>query len=137
MTIQNLRRLTPNELVVLLVDSDDRSRARDTRIVASGGHAVRGVPSALHALHYLEQHASRVALVIAEQVMPAGLDGLRLLIQVKKRWPSIRRVICTARPRGELVVRAKTDADARTLIRPVPEHKLVAVIQEELDAYAR
>lgn len=127
-------RQSHNERVVLLVDNDAVTLARDARVVSGAGYAVRTARSGLHAQQILAR--DKVALILTEHLMP-GIDGLSLLLLVKKHWPDTRRVIATARPRGELVMRAKVEADARTLIKPVTPYKLITVVKEELDAYGR
>jgi DNA-binding NtrC family response regulator len=127
----NTRR-QPSDPQVLIVDCDGARLAQDRRRLTLAGYSVVTARSGMHAQRLLEQKP--VALVMTEQVMP-GMDGLALLRFVKSRWPKTRAVIMTERPRGQLVMQAKLEANARTLIRPVSDVKLMTVVKEELDAY--
>jgi DNA-binding NtrC family response regulator len=118
--------------LVLLVDSDDESRDDDERVLRHAGYRVESVPSGLHAQQILDRE--EVALVVTEQVM-IGVDGLSLLTFIRKRTPRVRRVLATRRPSGELVMRARVEAGARTLLRPIKPEKLLSVVRQELDAY--
>ena len=120
--------------LVLLVDDDVRGRAHTEELLVAHGFSVKCVPSGLHAIRVLER--SPVGIVLAEQRLQEGLDGLGLLVLVKSRWPKVRRVVMCKRPTGELVMQAKILADARVLIRPVSPAKLVAAMQEEFRALA-
>lgn len=117
--------------VLLVGGADDRDNAGALR---QAGYPVVLAPSGLHAQRVLEQDDS-VGLVITEHDM-VGIDGLGLLILVQSRWPAIRRVIATVRPRGVLVMEARMFAGARTLHRPIKREKLLTVVKQELDAYA-
>ena len=123
------------EPAILVVDGDEGSLKELQGTLRAHGFSVKGAPSSLHAIRVLEREP--LGLVLAEQRMPEGMDGLGLCVLVKSRWPKVRRVVMAKRPTGELVMQAKILADARTLLRPVSPAKLVAVIDEELRAFAR
>jgi|SRR6185436_3275170 len=128
-----------NEPLILVVDGDNYERTRIQRILEAIGYCTIGAPSGLHAQQILNGKKAAdtpIGMVITEQRMSAGIDGLGLLMLIKSRWPKIRRAIMTTRPPGALVMEARIHADARTLIKPVPAEKLISVVQEELRAYA-
>lgn len=119
---------------VLVVDSDRAARAELESVLRSAGFVVKGAPSSLHAIQVLERE--HVRLVIAEERMQTGLDGLGLVVLVKSRWPSVRRLVMARRTTGELVMQAKVLADARTFSRALAEDKIVALVKQELRAFA-
>lgn len=122
-----------NEHAILIVDDDEEARKLCVLVLKERGYRVAAVPSGLHAQQILEHDG--VAVIITEHRMQ-GILGLDLLLLVKRRWPRVRRVLAAKKPSGELVMRARTEADARTLLRPIKPEKLVTVVEEELLAYA-
>jgi DNA-binding NtrC family response regulator len=126
------RRQQSDPKVLLVGGLDDRANAR---VLRQAGYPVDLAPSGLHAQQVLEREHELIGLVITEQDM-TGIDGVGLLMLVKSRWPRIRRIIATGRPRGALVMDARMYADARTLHRPIAREKLLTVVKQELDAYA-
>jgi DNA-binding NtrC family response regulator len=128
----NAERRRSDPSVLLVGGSDDHNNAR---VLSQAGYPVERVPSGLHAQQVLEREHEKIGLVITEQEM-MGIDGIGILMLVKSRWPRIRRVIATKRPRGALVMDARIYADARTLHRPIAAEILLTVVKQELDAYA-
>jgi DNA-binding NtrC family response regulator len=117
---------------VLVVDGDRASLDETRAVLRDHGFLVLAAPSSLHAIRVLEREP--VAIMLAEQRMRAGMDGLGLCMLVRRRWPKVRRVVMCRRPTGELVMQARMLADARTITRPVAAQRLVAALDEELRA---
>ncbi len=117
---------------ILVVDGDKVSLEHTRSVLREHGFQVLTAPSSLHAIRVLGREP--VSVVLAEQRMRTGMDGLGLCMLVKRRWPKVRRVVLCKRPTGELVMQAKMFADARTLVRPISPQRLAAALDEELHA---
>lgn len=79
---------------VLFVDDEDKARkyfaralAPEMEVYTAGGVA--------EALSVLEEHASRIAVLVTDQRMPEA-TGVQLLRQARARWPQIVRMLTTA-----------------------------------------
>ena len=96
---------TDTPLSVLIVDDEPALGRAAARALRGRSIAVRVVEDPRGALEILaEQHFD---LVLSDYQMP-GLDGVRLLDEVRRRHPRVRRVLMSAAPPSDLDERLAT-----------------------------
>ncbi len=87
---------------ILIVDDEPalgRAAARALRSSDLAVHVLEDPASALELL--AEQH---VDLVLSDYEMP-GINGVRLLDEIRRRYPAVRRVLMSAAPPDDLELR--------------------------------
>lgn len=90
--------------VVLLVDDEPIHLQLLSNLLARHSVRVLSAASGLHALDILKVES--VALVVSDYWM-RGMNGIQLLDEVKRLYPSIGRILLTGEPDAEIVVEAK------------------------------
>jgi DNA-binding NtrC family response regulator len=88
--------------VVLCVDDDGAVLSSLRRLFRGEPYEVVTTPNPAQALACLRRRP--VSVIIADERMP-GANGSELLAEVRDRWPWIGRVILTAYPGHEVMVR--------------------------------
>src|SRR5579863_2145151 len=79
---------------VLLVDDEKRYRSALTKALRYEEYAVWSAPSHQEALNLCDQYA--FDLVILDLMMP-GMDGLQLLVRIRKKLPLVRSIIISGK----------------------------------------
>jgi FixJ family two-component response regulator len=79
---------------VLFVDDEEQALKYFPKVLAKG-FEVFTANSAAAAVGVLEAHGERVGVIVSDQRMP-GRTGVDLLIEVRRRWPAIVRILLTA-----------------------------------------
>lgn len=79
--------------VILLVDDEAAVRGAVAQILAELGHTVLVASGGREALRMLDERRD-VNLVLTDLSMP-GMDGSRLIREVKRRWPGMRTMLMT------------------------------------------
>ena len=82
-------------LSILLVDDDPMVREVTAWMLADAGHDVREAEDGVAALEVLQHGA--IDLLITDINMPR-MDGLRLVQEVKQRWPGMPVLLISGRP---------------------------------------
>lgn len=122
-----------SESCVAIVDDFPDLRLLVSRELTRAGCYVRGFPSALHALNYLESHPP-FAVMVADERMP-GMRGVALLMHVRERWPRTRRVMLSGNP---WAIRDDGEAYAHEVLgKGIAMEDLVASIHRHLIAWAK
>lgn len=88
--------------LILCVDDDAAVLGALRRMLRHEPYEVITAPGAAEGLALLQSRP--VAVVISDERMPET-SGCDFLADVRKRWPTIRRVILTGRPGNTVVVR--------------------------------
>ena len=71
-----------------------------------------------------------IAVIVSDYRMP-GMDGLALLMEVKRRFPHVVRVLTTAYADMDLVVRALNEGEIQRFIaKPCRAHELERILQD-------
>ncbi len=83
---------------------------------------------ALRACEQCQQLGRLPDLVVSDQRMP-GMEGVALLREIERRWPSIRRILLSGYTTGEMVV----ELGYAVLDKQLPAWQ----IKDEIDRYAR
>ena len=79
---------------ILYVDDEEQS-LKYFRRGFEKEYTIHSAANVDQALAILEQHAGSIAVVISDQRMP-GRSGVEMLTEIRKRWPSIVRILITA-----------------------------------------
>ena len=117
---------------VLLVDDDPDALDSLQQVIERSGVACFKAESGPEALTILREHM--VQVVISDHDMP-GMDGVELLKLVATRYPSICRILLTARRDAETSVRAINLAGAyRFISKPCRAADLLTTIHFAFEA---
>ena len=125
--ITSLRRLACDsaKLRVLLVQHDPDLRASLRRALRETQHQVTDALDFADALVHLASDAFD-AVITDEHIGNTG-SGRTLLAEVRRRWPFVRRILCSAAG-GQLVGSLDPDVVERLLALPVEEQVLRACL---------
>lgn len=88
-------------VVVLVVEDEPLVRAVAVDALEQAGHVTLQAENADEAIRLLESHPE-IRLVFTDVQMPGSMDGLKLAAAVRKRWPPVRIIITSARPKPEM-----------------------------------
>ncbi|WP_433993660.1 response regulator [Tardiphaga robiniae] len=116
----------PGEPVILIVEDDFLLRLDSAETIEHAGFEVIQAANADEAIALLEAH-SEIRVVFTDIQMPGSMDGLKLALFVRDRWPPIK-IIATS---GH-VVAGETDLPAGSLFLPKPYRgqALVSALRE-------
>ena len=89
---------TEHHHVALIVEDDADTRSLAATLLEETDLQVVEVSSGEEALHYLNHHAGKVALIFSEVRLPRLMDGVDLARMVRLRWPWIRTVLTSHTP---------------------------------------
>jgi two-component system NtrC family sensor kinase len=109
---------------IVLVDDDAAVLRGTTRLLASHAELLTA-PDGEHALAILE--AERVDVVIADHRMP-GMSGLELLREVRRRWPTVRRVLYSGSPPADVAEALKDGTIEAVVLKPAGVAELLVAI---------
>jgi CheY-like chemotaxis protein len=79
--------------IALVVEDDRETRNLAAMVLEESDLTVAEAESAEEALHFLQDHASEVALVFADVRLPCLMDGVDLARRVHLKWPWIHLVV--------------------------------------------
>lgn len=84
--------------VVALVE--DEPIVRDVAAVEleDRGFSVVEFPSADEALPYLQQNGGNISLVVTDVQMPGSINGLDLVVLLKRWWPQLKVLVTSGGP---------------------------------------
>lgn len=119
--------------VILVVDDEPeiRSTLAGTLRRAMPHLRVLTAENAEEGLRILADH--QVDLILSDHRMP-GMSGIEFLVEARRRQPSAARVIMTAHPETDVVVRGINDAMlGRFLTKPFRTADVVATLRQVLD----
>ena len=100
---------------VLVVDDDESIREALQRLLRGDGYTVTAAESAEDGLAALRD-VPGIQLVISDHNMP-GMSGIEFLKLVRSRYPAVMRVMLTADPDPETVVRSINEGEVYRFIR--------------------
>ena len=112
----------------ILVVDDEEIILSCLREMFGSSYTIFTAPDAREALAMLEREP--VNVVISDYKMP-GMDGLSLLIEVKKRYPTSIRVLMTAYADMQLVIRSMNEGEIHRFIsKPYKFFEFRRIIEE-------
>ena len=115
-------------VIVLVVDDEAVLRFIATDVLEENGFQVLEAEDARAALKVLADHPD-VRVLFTDVNMPGTLDGLDLARETHARWPDIKLVITSGRPRP--ADKAIPD-DGRFVAKPYSPDSLVGEIRKAL-----
>jgi CheY-like chemotaxis protein len=84
----------PAEASILVVEDHAEVRTVVVRQLAELGYRVREADSAAAALAILEE-GGKVDLLFTDVIMPGGMLGTELAVEVRRRWPQVKILLTT------------------------------------------
>lgn len=108
-----------DQRVVLAVDDDALIRRALNRWLLGRGYTVHMADCGAEALRLLEQHPE-IQLVISDNDMP-GMTGLELLEEVRRRFPTVFRIMLTG------------TGDLRVVMRAINENEIYRFVEKPWD----
>ena len=112
---------------VLIVD-DEQTILSCLREMFGLDYTIFTAPDAREALAILEREPMDV--IVSDYNMP-GMDGLSLLIEVKRRYPTLIRVLMTAYADMQLVIRAMNEGEIhRFIAKPYKSFEFRRILEE-------
>ena len=115
-------------VLVLVVDDEAILRFIVSDVLADSGFEVLEAEDARAALKVLAEHPD-VRVLFTDINMPGALDGLDLARETHARWPSIKLIVTSGRPKP--ADRAIPD-DGRFVAKPYSPESLVGEIRKVL-----
>ena len=85
-------------VVVLVVEDEALVRMVAVDALLEAGYLTLEAANADQAICLLEAHPE-IRLVFTDVQMPGSMDGVNLAAAVRKRWPPVRIIITSARPK--------------------------------------
>jgi len=83
---------------VLVVDDEENLLVLLDRVLSTEGYQVKTTTDAYEALEFLDENDIAVALI---DIRMYPIDGIALLVEIKKRSPSTHVLMMTSRPTTE------------------------------------
>jgi response regulator RpfG family c-di-GMP phosphodiesterase len=126
--------LPANELPgVLFVDDEVNIRRALVRLFRNEPVRVEQAESAEQALEILEREPIQV--VVSDHRMP-GMSGVRLLSQIRERWPGIIRMMLTGYTEIDVAIQAINKGEIYRLVtKPWNDHELRVTVRTALDTW--
>jgi two-component system, cell cycle sensor histidine kinase and response regulator CckA len=112
---------------VLIVDDEQSSRFVIAAILRKAGYETVEVRNGYEALHLLASESDSIALVISDIHIPQ-MDGLRLLEEIKRRYPTLLVMIVSGRAQSAIEARAR--GAVSYLPKPFSRHQLLSVVHD-------
>lgn len=114
-----------SEHTILVVEDDQIQRKQIARALMSSGYPVAVAATGEEAIEILADED--IAIVLTDRRMP-GMDGLKLLEQVREKYPKMPVALITAYPGED----EDTDIDA-FLSKPFGHQELIDLVQRLLE----
>jgi CheY-like chemotaxis protein len=86
--------------VVLVVEDEVLVRIAAVDMFEDAGYVTLQAENAAEAIRLLENHPE-ITVVFTDVQMPGSMDGAKLAAAVRKRWPPVRLIVTSGRPRPE------------------------------------
>ncbi len=120
---------------VLVVDDDPHVFSALGRLLHQRSFSLVGARSAAEALQTLDRATAPFAVVLVDQHMP-GLDGISLLVEIKRRSPHSSRLMLTGKGDLATAMEAVNSGNVfRFLTKPCPPQLLIAALEAGIEQY--
>jgi signal transduction histidine kinase/CheY-like chemotaxis protein len=119
---------------VLLVEDEQAVREMVRDVLVRQGYEVLEAGSGREALEVWAAHSDRIALVLADVMMPGGMTGIDLVEQLRHRQPGLRAIFtsgCRSDASHESIA---IDLGDNFMPKPYRPAALVRMVREQLDA---
>jgi DNA-binding NtrC family response regulator len=118
---------------ILVVDDEPDILLGLNALLTGRGHYVKTFDKPAQALEHLTSGVARYDLVIADYRMPGGMSGLDLAKRVKERTSETKVFLMTAfdvSSLHEFNEAVNSEIVDETIQKPIPNHKLIAIIEK-------
>jgi CheY-like chemotaxis protein len=115
-----------HQTAVLVVEDEPLLRMAAIDMVEDAGFIAVEAANATEAVHILEARLD-IRIVFSDIDMPMGIDGLKLAVVIRNRWPPIEIILVSGQIEPPAV-----DLPARTIFfsKPYREPEVVAAIRK-------
>jgi XTP/dITP diphosphohydrolase len=120
--------VTPDSGAVLVVDDEEIIREITEELLLTQGYRVHTVAGGEEALAFLRAEHEPLRCVLLDQTMPQ-MDGEECLPQIREIAPKLRVVLCSGRPRAELLPRFRQHGIDTYLQKPFSLEALVRAVE--------
>lgn len=114
------------DITVLVVEDDSLIRVSIASDLEDAGYFVHEASNAAEALHKLKRFPA-ISIMFTDIAMPGDMDGLKLALAVRDRWPPIHIMVTTAL-KG--ITAADLPAQARFFPKPYNPDAVMRSIHE-------
>jgi signal transduction histidine kinase/CheY-like chemotaxis protein len=121
-----------SNIVVLLVEDDERVRRLTHQILASQGLTVIDAPDGSAALRACDQHQGNLDLLISDIVMPGGLNGPQLAAHIRASRPETRVLLMSGYTDDAFSSSAEIVPDVHFIQKPFTSAYLIEKVAEAL-----
>jgi DNA-binding NtrC family response regulator len=123
----------PAKFSILCVDDEPNILSSLRRMFMLAGFVVEVAESGAQALQKLEQ--KEFHLVLSDMQMPE-MNGTDFLIQVRKRWPKVMRLLLTGAADLKDAISAINEGEIyRYLTKPWNDEEVVSIVKAALENY--
>ncbi len=114
------------QAVVLVVEDEPLLRTAAVDMVESAGFVAVEAANATEAVRVLESRRD-IRIVFSDVDMPLGIDGMKLAVLIRDRWPPIEIILVSGHVSPPVV-----DLPARTLFfsKPYSERRVIEAMRE-------
>jgi CheY-like chemotaxis protein len=115
---------------ILLVEDEPILRELAHAILEDAGYKVLDAEDSQGAFDVWEQHAEKIDLLLTDMVLPGGMSGRELALELQQRKPSLKVIYSTGYSQEKL--ESQTEPD-HFLQKPYPPETLTRAVQSCLD----
>jgi PAS domain S-box-containing protein len=136
-TIAPKRVATGGSETILLVEDDDAVRLTTAHLLRRSGYHVIEAASGTEALRLWDQLTHKVDLLLTDIVMPDGVTGRELAVQLRARVPDLKIVFTSGYALNLPGLESELIEGKNFLHKPFEAERLAAVLRDCLDTEAR
>jgi len=118
---------------VLIVEDEPAVREFTAIVLRDSGYRVLQACSGVEALEVWKWHASRIALLVTDLVMPDGLGGVELAARLRMEKPALRVVLTSGYPNESIDKVFRPPAGTHFLKKPYKPQELAQTVRDALD----
>jgi PAS domain S-box-containing protein len=118
---------------ILLVEDEPVLRELVRQVLSQYEYRVVEAGSGVEALRVWDEHNGRIDLLLTDMVMPEGMTGRDLAVQLRKRKPQLK-VIYTSGYSAEVMGKDFGNGDTAFLAKPYLPPKLAQMVRQSLDS---
>ena len=118
---------------ILLVEDEPGVREYAAAVLGSHGYRVLQAATGVEALEVWKWHASRIALLLTDLVMPDGLGGVELAARLRREKPALKVVLTSGYANESIGEQFRPPAGMHFIQKPYPPQALVQSLRDALD----
>ena len=132
---EDLTELVPSERgeTILVVEDDEDVRAYLVETLHDLDYHVLRAQDSLAALGFLQQHETRIDLLLTDVVLPC-MNGRELARKAQSLRPGLKVLFMTGYSRNAIVHQGRLDPDVELIQKPITQDQLSTRIRTLLDA---